>query len=138
MVSTHLKNISQLGPFPPIGVNHRRESLVSFYIIELKSSEYRMEAPNISEFLRKQTAKPAHQEVYNASSCYENDVYTFYTPRKTNMAIENKPFEDVSPTKKKVIFHCHAGHPFYFVFVLKVFFKKAIFFPWMVDFVTAL
>ena len=30
-----------------------------------------MEASNNSEFFRKQTAKPAHQEVYNVSSCYE-------------------------------------------------------------------
>ena len=27
------------------------------------------------------------------------------TPRKTNMTTENQPFEDVSPTKKWVIFH---------------------------------
>ena len=30
------------------------------------------------------------------------------TPLKTNMTLENQPFEYVSPTKM-VIFHCHAS-----------------------------
>ena len=59
------------------------------YIIESKSFDYRMEASNNSEFFRKQTAKPAHQEVYNVSSCYENDV---------------------DPPQKKITWHWKTNH----------------------------
>ena len=31
------------------------------------------------------------------------------TPRKTNMTIENQPFEDVSPILTMVMFHCHVS-----------------------------
>ena len=31
------------------------------------------------------------------------------TPRKTNMTMGKQAFEDVSPTKKTRIFHCHVS-----------------------------
>ena len=39
-------------------------------------------------------------------SCFQIQDFLNYTLRWTNIAMENWPFEDVSPLKM-VIFHCH-------------------------------